>query len=189
MFTQDHWRKPRETIATRLKDDDIGYATHGAHLAAEVICRLDSKPSELRSLDVLDYGCGTGRVARCIAPFFHRVVGYDPVAECIYVGQKECPNVVSPNVLLTHELDGVGRFHVIYSCNVLEHLDDVAANGMLLNLRSMARPGARLVLWYSMIKNARLISKFFGDHYLDLDQDYLTKNPKALIQVRVFNLP
>lgn len=185
MFPLDHWKFPRQTIATRFKDNDIGYATHGSHVAAEVIIKLDVRPSTLKLLDCMDYGAGTGRVARSIAPYFRRVTAYDPVQECIDLANRECPGLEIPNLTYTSVLPEA-TFDVIFASNVLEHLDEQAQHVFFQNVKKLARSGCKLVLWYHMWHNRLALEHTFGSASVSLDHDFQLKNPGSSIQVRVF---
>ena len=77
---------------------------------------------------------------------------------------------------------------MVVSINVIEHLNPEAQEVMLDNIQSLAKPGARLVLWYSMRGNSAALAKRFGDHIVAEDTAFLAANPGSLIQVREFRL-
>lgn len=189
-FRPNHWTSPRKTIATRFQHDDLGYATHGAMLAMEVVRRLDLKPSEAKKLKLLDYGCGTGRVARVLSGLFGRVIGYDPVVQCIHEAIDEQRGMPFHNLIMTNTIDSIRdeKFDVVVSINVMEHLDVSAQCRMLENIRTVAVPKARFLVWYSIRQNTRVLAKMFGDHIVAEDHQFLAANPDSLIQVREFRL-
>lgn len=154
-FPLSHWSRPRQTIASRLKDDDFAYALHGAHMAAEALHALDMKPSTLRRLRCLDFGCGTGRVARVLAAHFAHVTGYDPNAECIDEALRECPSIVQGNLAFTNDSSALPECDVAIAVNVLEHLDDATARAAL---ELMLRQAPVVVVWYAIASNAAVMA-------------------------------
>jgi 2-polyprenyl-3-methyl-5-hydroxy-6-metoxy-1,4-benzoquinol methylase len=189
-FKPDHWTNPRKTIATKFEKDDLGYATHGAMVAMEVIRRLDLKPSEAGKLKLLDYGCGTGRIARVLSGFFGQVTGYDPVVQCIHTGLDEQRGMAFPNLIMTSMFEALEgeKFDVIVSTNVMEHLDMADQQVMMDRISSLAKPGARLLLWYSIRQNLKTLASRFGEHIVADDLAFLAAKPGSGIQVREFRL-
>lgn len=193
-FDLNHWRKPRQTIATRFKDDDISYATHGALVAMECVRRLGTPGSKAASMHLLDYGCGTGRMARVLAGYFGKVTAFDPVSECIAAGINEC-NIPIHNIAYT---DQVGHlqpktYDVIVSVNVLEHLKPEDQRVMLETIRRVAKPGAMLLLWYAIRANRQVLLETFGhgfgnDSWVEEDDNFILNHPESHINTRVFLL-
>ena len=187
-FDLDHWRNPRKAIATKYERDDLGYATHGACMAMQVIRELDLRPSEAAQRSILDYGCGTGRVSRVLAGYFGEVVGFDPVVECIQTGVEENRGMPFRNLILTSMFSAVegSKFDFICSVNVMEHLGGLDQRIMLSRIQRMAKPGASLVLWYSMRRNRNSLIDFFGPAFTVSDDIHMEKSPDSDIMVRAF---
>lgn len=187
-FTQDHWKNPRRTIATKYEHDDFAYAIHGAWQAVEVLQKLNLKPSEAKTLSVLDYGCGTGRISRVLAKMFGKVVGYDPVKETIACGLKEGANLPQLGVELTSDWGSVEkkRFDVVVSVNVIEHLDEQYQDEMLSNIQKVTDAQSRILLWYCMERNKKMISKHFGEFVGQMDEGIRKAFPDQFINIREF---
>lgn len=188
VFDLDHWRQPRQAIATRHKNDDLAYATHGALVAMECLKRLGIGPDEAAAMRLLDYGCGTGRMARVLAGYFGRVTAYDPVKECIAEGRREC-NIPQHNLDYVDDFAHLPRvtYDAAVSVNVLEHLDIKSQKVLLENLKTVIKPKAPLLLWYAIRLNRQALVEAFGEgEWVAHDEAFLTKNPTSNINVRVF---
>jgi 2-polyprenyl-3-methyl-5-hydroxy-6-metoxy-1,4-benzoquinol methylase len=190
-FDLNHWRKPRSTIATRYKYDDIAYATHGALVAMECVRRLGIPGSKAAGMHLLDYGCGTGRMARVLAGYFGRVTAFDPVSECISEGVKEC-SIPQHNIAYTDQSGHLplATYDVIVSVNVLEHLDTTAQRKMLDIIKNVAKPGAVLLLWYAIRANRQVLLENFGHgSWIEEDDQFILNHPECHINTRLFLLP
>jgi cyclopropane fatty-acyl-phospholipid synthase-like methyltransferase len=187
-FTQDHWKNPRHTIATKYEHDDFAYAIHGAWQAVEVLQKLNLKPSEAKTLSLLDYGCGTGRISRVLAKMFGKVVGYDPVKETIACGLKEGANLPSLDLVLTSDWKTVEnqKFDIAISVNVIEHLSEQYQDEMLSNLKRVTDKNSRLLIWYCMERNKKMMEKHFGEFVGQMDEGVRVMNPSQLINIREF---
>lgn len=175
-----HWSRPRQTIACRHQADDFAYALHGAQSAAQALRALDKRPGELAGLRCLDYGCGTGRIARVLASYFREVVAFDPNAECLEEARRECPGIVIPNLTFQGEFSAIGACDVAVSVNVLEHLDGARAGEALHNMLSAA-PVA--VVWYSIEKNAEVMERWLSPAQREADRCALRRGSRISIAV------
>lgn len=96
--------------------------------------------------EVLDVGCGTGIWSRRIAAMGPRVVGADFSSEIIKLAKpaEHVEFVVSS----AQDLDlAGGRFDLVLSVTVLQHITDAAElDRALTNLRRMLKPGGLLFL-------------------------------------------
>lgn len=99
--------------------------------------------------NVLDIGCGSGVVADHVAPYVHEVLAVDgnPRAIVFASEQFQRPNLNFRCARLEAlELEG-GHYSWILCLEVLEHLDDDAADGLLARLHESAQlSGGRLLL-------------------------------------------
>lgn len=177
-FTLDHWKNPRLTIATKFQHNDIAYATHGAILAMEALRFINKPAGELRKLKLLDYGCGTGRVARVLSGVFGEVYGYDPVKECIELAKTECQGINFNNIRYFTEINDSPKADIAICINVIEHLTDLDAQVLVSNIKN--KVDGPTYLWYSTTKN-----KNFMDKYLSREQ-VLEDNANGGIAVREF---
>lgn len=166
-FNLDHWRNPRKTIATKFHQNDIAYATHGAIMAMEALRIIDKPLSELRKLSLLDYGAGTGRVARVLSKGFSKVYAYDPVKECIDMAYTECNGIIFNNLEYFYDIKAVPKADMAVCINVIEHLTDVDAAVLVKNLsEKVAGP---TYLWYSSSKNKRFMQNYLTKEQQDED--------------------
>lgn len=123
-FDAKRWSEPRKSIATGL--NDIQYATHGALIAVEVLKYFKEHPSHFKDKSLLDFGCGTGRIARILSKAFAKVEAYDPSRQCYDLACTECPSTERMgfhNVTYHNRLDYVGICDYGISSNVFEHID------------------------------------------------------------------
>lgn len=178
-FDLNHWRKPRATIATSLRNNDLAYATHGALQVGVMLRKLGGLPPATATL--LDYGCGTGRIGRCAASIFAGVWGYDPVPECIAHGLQEAAPLVVPGLTLLSDWSKVPECDFGLSVNVMEHLDRPAQDVMVEQLREKVRK--QVVVWYRPATNGDALAKWLTDKDRKSDDE----SPES-IQVRVLRL-
>lgn len=162
-FNLKHWTDPRATIANEFQHNDFGYLAHGSAVSAIVIKELNKlglDPTKLESKSVLDFGCGTGRITLMAQPYFAKIVGYDPVPECIQQAEIDKTRATGKtckfqNLSFTTTLDQVpdAQFDIVYAVNVLEHLDSTALKVALQQITRVMRPDAVALLWYHEKKN------------------------------------
>jgi 2-polyprenyl-3-methyl-5-hydroxy-6-metoxy-1,4-benzoquinol methylase len=157
-FDLDHWKKPRATIANVHEKNDIAYATHGALMAGLALKALNLLPQAAAGMRLIDYGCGTARIARVFSGHFGHVTAYDPVPECIAVGRTECPGMTFPNLDLTDDWATVQPAHHAACINVIEHLADADAQVLIDRIRSKLLPGGMVAMWYCVTRNAAVMA-------------------------------
>jgi 2-polyprenyl-3-methyl-5-hydroxy-6-metoxy-1,4-benzoquinol methylase len=149
---KDTWANPRETIATRYKDNDFAYMFHAGVLLFEFLKASGFTAQDLKKKKILDYGCGTGRVTRFLALSGGFVAGYDPTPECIEEaiteGDKtESSSSVVPRIF-SSELKKIGKnYDVIISINVLEHLTVDEFNEAITHMTDLLKEGGECYLW------------------------------------------
>lgn len=184
-YDKEHWRNPRGTIASRYKDDDIAYATHGGIMLLEALSAINQPVTALRGLIVLDYGCGTGRVARLLSKTCAKVIAYDPVQECIDLVHVECRGMEFPNVKATSRIEEIPLCDIAISQNVIEHLTDDDALIMIKNLQERV---ARLsYIWYSVRRNTNVLRPWLTDEMLAQDKAGAEAHGGDKIVIRPFN--
>lgn len=155
-FSLEHWKKPRKTIACVYADNDMAYTTHGIKCAWIILDLIDKKPSELKDKFILDYGCGTGKNLRALHYNFAKAHGYDPVKECISVGQYEIKDINKPvpnfskkipllkdNLFLTSNINDIinNRYDYIFCQDVIQHLTSSQITKAIMNICQMLKQG------------------------------------------------
>lgn len=157
-FDINHWNDPRAAISTVYKDNDFAYATHGGYAAMFVLSFYKNyKISDFKEMTILDFGCGTARMARTLTPLFKHVYAYDPNEYCIKEAASEAEKArLKPNNLtVTQNWDNIPKCDICFSINVMEHLDFTSAEDMLIKLREKIKNES--LIWYSVSKNEKNI--------------------------------
>jgi SAM-dependent methyltransferase len=99
-------------------------------------------------LDILDVGCGTGRLAVDLARQGHRVIGVDPARGMLEVARSR-PDAATVTWVEGHvtAVPSMEKFDLaIMSGNVFQvFLDDEAARGVLAGIAERLAPNGRLV--------------------------------------------
>lgn len=169
-FGPEHWKTPRASIATVYRDNDLGYATHGAHICADILLAFNIAPVQAKRSKILDFGCGTGRVTRILSRHFGYVVGFDPEQACIDTGvveAKHCKPIGFTNMVLNsnwERVEALGPFNHVCAVSVFEHLDLGSQELAFNRIRSVLEPAGDekapgvAVLWLHSTKNAQLIA-------------------------------
>jgi 2-polyprenyl-3-methyl-5-hydroxy-6-metoxy-1,4-benzoquinol methylase len=153
-FDAPRWSEPRKAIATGL--NDIQYAIHGGLIAVEVLRALNEPWDVLSKSTLLDFGCGTGRIARVLTKAFARVDGYDPSLQAIAEGVRECP---SHGAMTFHNLDLMSvlppkEWDYAIAVNVFEHIQKGEQLQTWNDLRSRVRK--KIVVYAHPYHNAEL---------------------------------
>lgn len=178
-FPLEHWKNPRATIALNFKHQDIEYATHGAVEALKILQFTDFSIPQMRNMTVLDYGCGTGRMARPLTGLFKQVYGYDPVKECIREGERECIGMQFRNLKLSYQWETIPTVDFAISISVIEHLIDHDANVMIANLAKVVNGPTALL--YSLYKNKNVMYPYLTEEQLEADEKLKKDKPEARI--------
>lgn len=183
MFKQSHWKKPRATIASHYEHNDYGYVFHGASILIDVLNFANLTIQECKSKTILDYGCGTGRVARLFALTGAAVYGYDPVQECISEADREGKLVADitkvPKILTTKLVDIPKSVDLVYCINVLEHLRDQQFSDAISNIESWVAEAGQCVVLLHKTKN----KQFFEQRSIAIHET--SKSIIALVGVKV----
>ena len=106
----------------------------------------------MRERTILDYGCGTARIATVLAFMFKSCYAYDPNKQCIEEARRDIVKTEfsCDNITISYNLP-VESYDYLCSINVLEHLNQKDFIAAMSNITTLTKTGA--VLWYSSAKN------------------------------------
>lgn len=164
MINPKNWRSPRRSISTSYFENDYGYVLHAAMKFMEFLFITRMSVDALRGKRILDYGCGTGVMARILALTGAHVVGYDPTSECIAQGlviekKKAPPTSLTPK-LLTSDLEKIGdNFDIVVCISVLPHLTRADQDLAIKNIINSLKEGGVCYLWVHKHTHLPLIDK------------------------------
>lgn len=126
-------------------DDDVTFAAHARDIYAALRAATPKPLHEFKS--ILDFGCGSGRVARMFEGFSGRYVGADIDREAVeWLGKNlpwVTPAITVPRSPLPFE---DAQFDCVISVSVLTHMTEKDSKFYLSELRRVCRPGATLLL-------------------------------------------
>lgn len=96
---------------------------------------------------ILDWGCGAGRLTRYLTRFCPQVTGVDIDADNIAACREQIPGVTFRTVdLMPPTPFEMGGFDMVLGMSVMTHLDAVAQDAWLAELRRITRPGGLVLL-------------------------------------------
>ena len=98
----------------------------------------------------LDFGCGAGRLTRPLATRFELAVGVDIAQEMLDLAARDNPVASRCEFVCNTEPDlarfGDGKFDLVYSSWVLQHLPPRLAMAYLAEFARVLRPGGSLIV-------------------------------------------
>ena len=125
---------------------ELSLQSSGKQVADRIAGFISLKPSD----DVLEVGCGVGRVGWAIAPRCRSWIGCDISENMLSHARKRLAAL--SNVRLTHldhaDLSGISDMavDVVYCTNVLPHLDQMERWQYVLEAHRVLRPSGRLYI-------------------------------------------
>ncbi|HEV2360493.1 MAG TPA: class I SAM-dependent methyltransferase [Acidimicrobiales bacterium] len=160
-----HWN-PR-TVSDAMKlivvtDDDDYFLESGKQIAGDILALYGGEAAEIG--DVLDIGCGIGRVARHVAPRARKLVMADisePMLEMAGARLRDQRNLEffhsAPNTLRGLDDDS---FDLVYSVLVLQHVEREDAFLMLREIKRVLKPGGKAFLTFPNILADQYLESF-----------------------------
>ena len=148
----------RETFNNRaVGDPSIGsvLAMHQAHanVYRDYISKvrlkavLDPKPGD----EILDFGCGIGRLATYLAPLVRKIEGVDRSEEMLKLAARNAAGGNFGNVRFQHVASSslpfdTNSFTKVFSVWALQHTSDEEVEGVIRELHRVLKPGGRGVV-------------------------------------------
>jgi SAM-dependent methyltransferase len=136
---------------------ELWNGTSGVALAAQSVAfysklrsrHADHSDRSLRDSDVVDFGCGWGRLTRYLARDVQpgRLFGCDPVEQILDVCRTSgVPATLGKSPFVPEELPFATQFDLAFSFSVFTHISERAHEACLRALYRSLRPGALLVV-------------------------------------------
>ena len=141
-FSQDYNEVLNKSIALSGEDSDFFL-----DLKMKLLQHYFKKSAQ-RRVDILDYGCGTGRAAAVIAKYFpqSKYVGIDPSEKSITVARKNYPEQ-SFHVLNGALNLGERTFDIVFAAVVFHHIQRGQQVTTLQQIYQSLKPGGYFVLF------------------------------------------
>lgn len=161
----EYWNDPRSSIATVYKNNDMCYSLSGCHAAMLIIKHLISNPYKkysMTDMHVLEFGSGTGRIARPLSFMFSSIFAYDPNEACTQLAQIEALPMQFSNIEYNTIIPFNKKFDIIVSINVLEHLNYSEQIQALNLMFQHATIETIFILWYHTSSNHKSLTQYFG---------------------------
>ena len=113
----------------------------------KITCMKDRVLKNDTVYDILDFGCGIGKLTALLAREFLKstVYGYDISKECLYVAKKE--NAELRNLYFIDSLAEAYRFDIVVVAGVFHHIQSNERRATMCKLRDILKPGGRIIIF------------------------------------------
>lgn len=146
VLTEDRFHKAKLTTESLRQF----FASGEAHVAAILATLHDHVTSSLQTGDVLDFGCGVGRIVIPFASRFAKVTGIDISQSYRREALKNCRDRGIDNVqfleTLSPLLEANARFDLIHSSIVFNHIPWVRGKEIIVQMFGLLRPGGAMAV-------------------------------------------
>jgi 2-polyprenyl-3-methyl-5-hydroxy-6-metoxy-1,4-benzoquinol methylase len=129
---------------------------------ADILETLHRLNPAFRPSNVLDYGCGVGRLVLPLARRFDRVTGIDISPSMLAEAAKNTSGHTNISLIHASELDSLPShsFDFIHSFIVFQHIPVKKGEQIFRKLLDLLRPGGMGALHFTIARNHALLSSF-----------------------------
>jgi 2-polyprenyl-3-methyl-5-hydroxy-6-metoxy-1,4-benzoquinol methylase len=124
--------------------DEITFENTPDRVLSQIFQKLEQRLGSLRGLQLLDYGCGRGKLLRAAKEFGMRPVGVEQDPQARAVAGRLPGAAIYANVSELQAAGHIGQFDIITLWTVIEHLRNPWED--LASLYSLLRPGGSLLV-------------------------------------------
>ncbi len=147
-------------------------------LANEIANAIIKEARPSRTMDVLDFGCGTGLVTLRLQPFVRTILGVDSSSGMLGVlkGKIRAQEIANARTRFIdfEKGDSVeGRFHLLVSSMTLHHVPDTA--GLFKQWHELLLPGGRVCFADLDAEDGSFHGDNTGVFHQGFDREHLTK--------------
>ena len=140
----EHSRTYRETLRSSLrsfKKDDRFFDTIKVNCIKKGIIKCNNE------YDILDFGCGVGKLTGLLAKDFQQsnVFGYDISGESLAAADKE--NAGIKNIHFIHKITDGRKYDYIIAANVFHHIDSRQHVDTLCAIKQVLQPKGKIIIF------------------------------------------
>lgn len=151
-------------------DQNPGRVRVAAHIAQTIIREVNPD----LTMDVLDFGCGTGLLTLALQPFVHSITGVDSSQGMLDVFSRKISDWGLPNVSARYlDLDRgevlTGSYHLVVSSMTLHHVENV--DSLIRQFHQILRPSGRLCIADLDLDGGRFHSENDGVFHSGFDRE------------------
>jgi SAM-dependent methyltransferase len=130
----------RSSLGTFGMEDSF-FDVHKVNCLSEWVLKDDE------AYEILDYGCGIGKLTSLIAERYSRssILGYDISSRSIEIARAE--NTGKDNVLFSEELQRDRKYDLIVLSNVFHHVKPSERKGLLNTLKGLLKPLGKMIVF------------------------------------------
>lgn len=139
-----HAQNYRDTLKTSLGcfgKSDTFFDTHKINYIKDWVV------SSSQPYDILDFGCGIGKLTCLLAKDFQQstVYGYDTSKESLSIAREE--NAGLRNIYFINELSGEQKYDLVIAANVFHHIKPAERIGELTKMKGLLKPAGKIIIF------------------------------------------